>query len=203
MSPSRFAAIVGTTSVLVLFAHAVTGPFGLVWSGLAWYRVGAVYALSLLLAGAVLRRRGRPPEFLETVGIASLSVTGVATVSLFQSSSPLPLWILVPFHLNFLVPAAFMLPLGAATTWRQRLGTVGVIILPALYYLLYSFVLQPARIAPYPNYGTPAGLILSTTVFFSFFAAAGGPLLVLGRLFARGNRPFREATRRLSPAETG
>lgn len=190
----RLTLVGGATSVLVVVALVVLAD--VFRNPDVWLAVGAVYALVLLLAAGARFWRDRPLGFSETVAVAAVAVVALAPLtprlfvvgdSLFPGS-----WV-VPAHLQRFVPVAFMLPLGAATTRRQRLGVVAVVLLPSLYEVAEPFVLQPGRVG---SFASPLGVVVSTVGWLVFLVAAGGPLFVLGRQLAREDGPLQQVARR-------
>lgn len=88
MRPSRHALVVATASILVVLAFVVA--IRVTRAPAVWYGVGAVYSLTLLLAGGVWYWRGRPLEFSMTVGIAAVVVVALLplTPRLFVFGNP-------------------------------------------------------------------------------------------------------------------
>lgn len=95
----------------------------------------------------------------------------------------------------------FLLPLGAAMTRRQRLGTTVAILLPETFRLFDWFVLNPDEFSPL--WTTPSRLVVGTGGWLLFYVAVGGPLFLLGRHLASENGPFREAEGRVGVPKTG
>lgn len=205
MRSPRLPVAIGAASVLVVLAFVVA--VGVTRDPDVWYGVGAVYALALVLTGGVWYWRGGSLGFPAAVAIAAVVV--VALVPLYPrlfvvgdpSPSLLPGWSLLPAHLQRFVPVAFMLPLGAAATRRQRLGVVAAMLLAGLYKLFDWFVLHPEWFDPF--WTTPLSLVVGTGGWFVFYAAAGGPLFVLGYRLARGDGPLQYAARRPRAPDAG
>lgn len=199
MRSSLLAAVVGAASlaVLALVVFTIAIPLGVVRSRLVWYQVGAVSALALLIGGGAWCWLDRPLEFTETFAIAAVVAVGVAGVSLFQSTSQATLWFLVAYAHQFTAPTAFMLPLGAAATRRQRLGTVGVMALPALSLVFFWSVLRPDLSGGFEH------MISMVGGWFVFSVAVGIPLLVAGHRLAGGGSLLGSAANRLGALETG
>lgn len=152
-----------------------------------WSAVGAVYVLTAVLGGGLWYRRTEPLRFRETVWIAAVVVIALVPITprLFvewgdSSPSLLRYWSeALSVHLRWFVPMAFTLPLGAATTRRQQLGTVAVMLLPSIQTLFDGFVLHPERFDPL--WTTPITLLVSTGFWVLVLVALASPLSVFGR----------------------
>lgn len=77
---------------------------------------------------------------------------------------------------------AFVFPLGAATTRRQRLGTATVLLLPSTYELFDRLVLHPGQFDLF--WTTPITLLASTVFWVLVLVALGGLLFPFGRRVA-------------------
>lgn len=194
MRPSHPLAILG--AVIALVETAVVVYLGVSLFQVVTFRIVAVYALVLPLAGVSWYWLDSPLGVPEAIGIAALASVAVAALSLPEPSS-LPPWLLVPFLMQMIVPTAFMLPLGAARTWRQRIGVVAVAVLPLLTYLSYSLVLNPG------SSGTLLAVVSTVGGWFVLFAVAGIPLFALGDFLARGDESVGEQVGRLRARVTG
>lgn len=152
-----------------------------------WYITGAVYLVVTVGAGGLWWVRGRPLGWRHALGIAGLAVLVLVPVTsrLFirwgQSDPTLirVLSIVLPIHLQRVVPVAFLLPLGTARTDRERAATLGVMVIPAVYAVGAWFVLHPDRFTPALT--TPFTLVVSTVFYFGVSIALGSLLVVLGR----------------------
>lgn len=174
-------------AVLALILVAVVAFLGLLYLGVVVLRAGAVYAVSLPLAGGTWYWLDRPLAVPETVGIAVVASAGVVALTLPDPGSLVVGW----FVLQMTAPTAFMLPLGTASTWRQRSGVVVLVVLPALSFLFNGFVLHPE------SSGTPQSLVFGTVAFLALFSVVGVPLFALGRYLAREDDPLRDVAGRI------
>lgn len=193
MRSSRLSVVVGIISILAI--STLTVLFPQLGGPRVWYAVGAVYVLTLVLGGGVRHWGTRSLDFQKTVGIAAVVVVALIPVISpllveWGNSRPslLQYWSsAIALHFQRLIPVTFMFPLGAATTRRQQLGTVIIMLLPSIYELLNWFVLHPSRFDPL--WTTPLTLVLSTGFWFLILVALGTPLFLLGRQLTRKNDP--------------
>jgi hypothetical protein len=188
MRDSHLALVVGAAFVsAALVLEFVVPQLG---GAHVWYAVGAVYTLTLVLGGGLRHWRARPLGFRETVRIAVVVVIALVpmTPRLFVEwgGSPPPIlryWSsALALHLQWSVPVAFVFPLGAATTRRQRLGTATVLLLPSTYELFDRLVLHPGQFDLF--WTTPITLLASTVFWVLVLVALGGLLFPFGRRVA-------------------
>lgn len=183
MRPSRPSLVAGTVFVLAVFVLTVLIQGGS-W---VWYVVGAVYALTIGVSVIAKYVQSRPLKFRETVGIAAMVVVILVPLTVhlqagaWGTSNPsfFRYWeSTLSLHFQRVVPAAFMFPLGAATTRRHQLGIVFIMLLPSVYELFDWFVVHPERF--HPLYTSPFRLVVSTGILFLVLAALGSFLFLVG-----------------------
>lgn len=165
-----------------------------------WATVVLPLILTSALGGLVWFLSGQYLRFshaFATAGVAFLSLTPVTVLFLVGMEPTVPSTLAEYWrpihHANAFLPFVFMFALGAARTRRQRLGTVGLILVPTLFEMADTLVINPESVLLQSPLMQVAGtvLVLFTTVAF------GGPLFVLGQLLTspRRNWTFRRLAR--------
>lgn len=196
-STARFALLAGGVGLVTGLTAGVAYPdaYPVAWFGVG---VGAVYALVIPLAVRLHHRRDRPPGVTATAAVATVAVVALAPLTYLlvaaEPNSPVAGWEWLPVHLLRTVPVAFALPLGVARTDRGQAG-------PALAMLAAWAAAVAAYLAEIGVLLAPG--VASLSAVFGVYAAAGGPLFLVGRNLSRGDDPLPDATCRTGTPETG